>query len=193
MENDGREQDTLALPAVAGLKKQAADLARGHMERSFSQDIREQRQELRDAAEQTKNMILDLGLDGKIRWVSPSWTDVVGTSLDEVKGKPVAQFITDNPLVFDDAVEKLKKDDSKSQIIVFTVRVGRTSDLGPLLEEAEKMQAGADIPELKEDGDTVETTTGLLQLQGQGIMVYDHSSGGESHVSTVSHLHISPD
>ena len=184
MENDGREKDTLQPPAITALRQNATD-PRGQMERSFSQDIREQRQELRDAAEQTKNMILDLGLDGKIRWVSPSWTDVVGTRLEEVQGKPVADFIVDNPAVFADAVEKMKKDDSKSQIITFTVRVGKSSDMAPMLEEAQRLQEGSDVSEPKEEGDSNDATA-LLRLQGQGIMVYDHRSGGESHVSQLT-------
>jgi serine/threonine-protein kinase RIM15 len=76
-------KDMLAPPAVSQLRAQAG----GQMERSLSADIREEREDLREAAEQTLNVIMDLSLDGRIRWVSPSWTDVIGTTLESVKGK----------------------------------------------------------------------------------------------------------
>lgn len=143
------------------------------MERSFSQDIQEGTRELKEAAEQTKNIILDLSLDGKIRWVSPSWTDVVGTKLDTVKDRPVSDFIADDPRAFENAVNSLKNDDSKSQFVRFAIKIPRESVLKPLVD-----------PTVREDGEGKEETAKeiLLQLEGQGIMVYDRSSGNESHV-----------
>ena len=55
----------LAPPVVVQLRAQAG----GQMERSLSADIREEREDLREAAEQTLNVIMDLGLNGNIRWV----------------------------------------------------------------------------------------------------------------------------
>lgn len=162
------EQDSnmLAPPVVSQLRAQAAG---SQMERSLSEDIREEREDLREAAEQTLNVIMDLSLDGNIRWVSPSWTDVIGTTLDSVQGKPIVELlIGDNKEVFSEVVESMKKDDTRSQIVRFTVQLGPASKLAPL-----------EIPgELKEDDQDPAT----IDLEGQGIMVYDRSSGGESHV-----------
>jgi serine/threonine-protein kinase RIM15 len=160
----------LAPPVVTQLRAQAG----GQMERSLSADIREEREDLREAAEQTLNVIMDLSLEGVIRWVSPSWTDVIGTTLESVQGKPIRDILVgDNNDVFTEVVESMKKDDSRSQIIRFTVQLGPASKLAPL-----------EVPEeLKEnEGDTREPT---IDLEGQGIMVYDRSSGGESHVSLI--------
>lgn len=139
------------------------------MERSFSQDIQEGSRELKEAADQTRNIILDLGLDGVIRWVSPSWTDVVGTHLEAVKGNPISKFIVDKPDAFTEAINSLKSDDSKSQFVKFAVKVGLPSDLEPMLTSEQKAEAEGD--------------KSILELEGQGIMVYDRTSGGESHVS----------
>ena len=144
----------------------------GRMERSFSQDIQEGSQELKEAAEQTRNIILDLTLDGIIKWVSPSWTDVVGTHLDAVKGNPISRFIIDNPECFALATRALQSDDSKSQFVKFAIKVGPASDLTPMLDDEQKAENR--LLE-KDDRQT-------LQLDGQGIMVYDRASGGESHV-----------
>jgi serine/threonine-protein kinase RIM15 len=157
----------LAPPAVTLLRAQAG----GTMERSLSADIRKEREDLREAAEQTLNVILDLNLDGSIRWVSPSWKDVIGTAVESVQGKPIQDILVgDNKNVFAEVVELMKKDDSRSQIIRFTVKLGPTSKLAPI-----------DVPEeLKESGG--ETHEPTIDLEGQGIMVYDRSSEGESHV-----------
>jgi PAS domain-containing protein len=146
------------------------------MERTFSQDIKEGSQELKDAAEQTRNIILDLGLDGVIRWVSPSWTDVVGTNLEAVKGNPISRFIADDAEVFNRAIESLKSDDSKSKFVRFSVKVGQSSDLDPMLLGDQKI-------DLEKPNEGNEPPQQLLALEGQGIMVYDRASGGESHVS----------
>jgi serine/threonine-protein kinase RIM15 len=163
--------DMLAPPVVTQLRAQAG----GQMERSLSADIREEREDLREAAEQTLNVIMDLSLDGIIRWVSPSWADVIGTTLESVQGKPIQDLLVgDNKDVFTEVVESMKKDDSRSQIIRFTVQLGPESKLAPL-----------DVPdELKEgEGESAEAREPTIELEGQGIMVYDRSSGGESHVS----------
>src|SRR5882757_6433099 len=100
MAEDGSGQQYLEPPAITALKSDAgfgSEVVRNAMERSFSQDIQEGSQELKEAAEQTRNIILDLGLDGHIRWVSPSWTDVVGTDLEAVRGHKVSEFISDDP------------------------------------------------------------------------------------------------
>jgi serine/threonine-protein kinase RIM15 len=165
----------LAPPAVTSLRAQAAK-----MERSLSADIREEREDLREAAEQTLNVIMDLGLNGVIRWVSPSWTDVIGTTQDSVKGTPVADLIlSDNKAVFDEVVESMKKDDSRSQIIRFTVKLGPQSKLAPLDEIP--MDATT-LAVTMDDVGAMEDTVAFIDLEAQGIMVYDRTSGGESHV-----------
>ena len=174
MASDGDKNMYLPSPAVAALKNEAA-AASGHdrvpMSRSFSQDIEEGSRELKEAAEQTRNIILDLGLDGVIRWVSPSWTDVVGTNLEAVKDNPISKFILDKPDVFTHAIESLKDDNSKSHFVKFAIKVGLTSDLEPMLSDEQKDEAEGD--------------KSILELEGQGIMVYDRSSGGQSHVRRI--------
>jgi serine/threonine-protein kinase RIM15 len=138
------------------------------MERSLSQDIREEREELREAAEQTLNTIVDLNLDGTIKWVSPSWTDVVGTQFETVNGLPISDLIvSDNKNVFTEVVESMKKDDSRSHRVRFAVQLGPLSKL-------------LTIDDLQDDPENQQPQT--VDLEAQGIMVYDSVSGGESHV-----------
>ncbi|KAI9870578.1 MAG: rim15, signal transduction response regulator, partial [Pleopsidium flavum] len=160
------DNDTfLAPPAVTALRQESVEnQGRGKIERTSSMDILEEREDLKEAAEQTLNVILDLGLDGVVRWVSPSWKDVIGTTLDSVQGKPITDILLENKSVFTDAVESMKKDDSRSQIIRFCVKLGPASLLGKAsMDEsidAEEEQTGREASELDN----------VLSLEAQGIM-----------------------
>ncbi|EQK98815.1 Serine/threonine-protein kinase domain protein [Ophiocordyceps sinensis CO18] len=140
------------------------------MERSLSQDIREEREELREAAEQTLNAIIDLNLDGTVKWVSPSWTDVVGTPFETVNGIPISDLIvSENKTVFSDVIDSMKRDDSKSYRVSFAIQLGPLSKL-----------RSADSPDGLRAASQPSPQT--ADLEAQGIMVYDSVSGGESHV-----------
>ncbi|KAL9011215.1 MAG: hypothetical protein Q9173_003920 [Seirophora scorigena] len=171
---DDNNQLSLAPPAVAVLRKEGP-VDRLPYQRMDSMRIRDEREDLKQAAEQSLNVILDLGLDGVIRWVSPSWKDVVGTSADEIRGKPIADLLLSNKDAFVDAVESMKEDDSRSQIVRFKVLVGPLSPLGGTkpCRDGNQSQAGGD------EQDAIEEE--VINLEGQGIMVYDRSSAGDSH------------
>ena len=145
------------------------------MERTHSMDMRSEREDLKAAAEQSLNVILDLGLDGAIRWVSPSWKDVVGTPAESVKNRPIADILLSNRDGFADAVQSMKEDDSKSRVIRFQVQKGPFSVLKPSVDSDDEI--GGENAE--EDAENEEQ---VLNLEGQGIMVYDRSSDGEGHV-----------
>ena len=171
--NEAEHNTPEALPSIdnmIGAGNVRPETSRHAMERSFSQDIQEGSQELKEAAEQTRNIILDLSLDGIIRWVSPSWADVLGTQLETVKGKPIREFIHDNPDVFDSALAALKSNDQKSQFVKFAVEIGASSDLQPMLRN--RATTGNDDVEKR-----------ILELDAQGIMVYDRANGSDPHVS----------
>lgn len=154
-----------APPAVSHLRTEQV----GVMERSFSQDIREEREELREAAESTLNCIVDLNLDGTIKWASPSWTDVVGTKLDSLEGMSMSDLIVgENKHIFTEVVESMNRDDSKSHRVRFSMELGPLSKLRSF--------------DVTGDPEAEQSQSEVVDLEGQGIMVYDSVSGGESHV-----------
>ncbi|KAI0843000.1 hypothetical protein F5Y06DRAFT_291989 [Hypoxylon sp. FL0890] len=170
------DNSRLAPPAVSSLRAQAIGRS---MERSLSADIREEREELREAAEQTLNVIVDLNLDGTIRWVSPSWADVIGTQPNTVEGTSIADLIiSEDKSAFAEAIESMKEDDSKSQYIRFTVYLGPLSKLYPTdtCKEPEADDAGP----------------AMVELEAQGIMVYDRTTGSESHTMWMIRPWIAP-
>jgi serine/threonine-protein kinase RIM15 len=182
----------LASPAVMALRQEARDASprRMSMERSMSEDMRAEREDLREAAEQTLNVILDLDLDGRIRWVSPSWKRVIGSPPESVEGKQISHILLSNQAAFQDAVESMKEDDSRSRFIRFAVRMGPDSVLkhsaellqeGDIQVDEEKAVAGEvgqEMPFGWEKGHA-----DLLNMEAQGIMVYDRSADGDGHVS----------
>ena len=174
-----KSKQFLAPPAVVALRNSQPE--RGQMERTTSQDMREEREDLKEAAEHSMNVILDLGLDGIIRWASPSWRDVVGTSVESIQGKSITEIVVvddGNSDVFSTAIESMKKDDSRSQLVRFKVFLGPLSILrhDSTAADIQAQQEGYQHDENEEDSEE------LINLEGQGIMVYDRASGGESHV-----------
>ncbi|KAF2754289.1 putative response regulator receiver RIM15p [Pseudovirgaria hyperparasitica] len=168
----------MAPPAVTALREAAAGERhlgpRIPMERSVSQDIREERQDLKEAAEHSLNVLMDLDLDGNVRWVSLSWEEVIGTSPDTVKGKPISDILVGNKTAFADAVDSMKKDDSRSHIIRFTMQMGPSSVLRPDPKSPTS-------PTSVDPATSEHEETEYLNLEAQGIMVYDSTTGNESH------------
>lgn len=143
------------------------------MERTTTADIRQEGKELQEAAEQTLNVILDLTLDGRIRWASPTWGEVVGIPFETVKGKAVSEILVGDKTVFDEAIVAMRKDDSGSKFLRFTVSLG--PDLALKIPETPE--------EAEDDPEETEDDSRILHLEAQGIMVVDRSTGEESHVS----------
>ncbi|KAE8832875.1 hypothetical protein PTNB73_09723 [Pyrenophora teres f. teres] len=178
---DEKKPTTLAPPAVTALRQEAAGSTshRQNMERSVSQDMRNERADLKEAAEHSLNIIMDLDLEGKIRYVSPSWIDVIGTLPKEVTGRPVLDMICSGLDGFAETIESVRKDDSRSHIARFAVRLGSHS----ILRKRRSKHAAAEGNELMpmSPTDTTDEEDQYLNLEAQGIMVYDRTTGAESH------------
>lgn len=155
------------------------------IERSTEADIREERDDLKEAAEQTLNFILDLSLDGVIRWVSPSWTDVIGTTIESALGQSIRNFVvSENREVFSEATEAMKKDNTRSQFIHFALPIGPSSKLANL-------QLPIRLTDEFSEG-LAQKPNSVIELEGQGILVSARNSDrdnqlkdstGETHVS----------
>ncbi|KAI5370304.1 Putative serine/threonine-protein kinase, active [Septoria linicola] len=180
-------EQPLAPPAVAALREESLQSAgdRALMLRTISMDIREEREDLKKAAEQSLNAILELDLDGKVRWVSPSWQEVTGSAGSSLIGRPISDLIIDDTTVFAGCVEAMRKDDSKSHFIRFTIRASASADQEDIPSGDEKTpvepRAGLDsMPDSVDSTSSTQQGPGV-ELEAQGIMVYDRTSGEESH------------
>ena len=169
-------------PQVVSARRRNA--SRATLEGTESSDIRDEKEDLKMAAEQSLNTVIDIGLDGIIRWVSPSWKDVVGHPTESIKNTPIASILhSPDKTAFLTAMESMKQDNQRSHIVRFQVEMGPGSILRRDEVPGTFSSRGLDISEGPEkDGKAI------LSLEGQGIMVYDRSSGGESHVRNLRTL-----
>lgn len=192
-ENTTSTTQFLAPPAVTALRQEARsiDPKFSPMTRSLSDDMREEREDLREAAERTLNVIADLDLDGRVKWVSPSWKQVVGTPPESVEGRLISEILVDNENVFHDAIESMKVDDSHSRFIRFAVRMGPNSTLK---QSPERQPSGSETETLAKDavrnaeiqpGPVEDDQRGVLNMEAQGIMVFDRVADEASHVSVI--------
>ncbi|KAL3473342.1 hypothetical protein BJX99DRAFT_233793 [Aspergillus californicus] len=183
--NDTDNVQYLTPPAVSALRQEArsVDPKKYPTTRSLSEnDMWDGRKDLKEAAEQTLNVIVDLNLEGCVKWVSPSWKQVVGTPPETIEGRMISDVLVDNKNAFLDAIESLKEDDSRSRFIRVSVKLGPDSVLKfspepqPLETEQTDDAGDSEGPsELEEHGQDI------LNLEGQGIMVYDRTAEGVAH------------
>ncbi|KAJ5801919.1 uncharacterized protein N7503_004369 [Penicillium pulvis] len=174
----------LAPPAVTALRQEARNI-HPKMIRTLSENIREEREDLKEAAEQTLNIIVDLDLEGRIKWVSPSWRQVVGSAPETVEGQMISDLLLGNKNVFRDAIEAMKEDDSRSRFIRFTVQMGPDSVLKyapePRPTEPEEGTHEYTTEETIEPSQAEgEQCDDVLTMEGQGIMVYERDEDGHS-------------
>lgn len=179
---DEKKPSTLQPPAVTALKQDALGSSnhRLAMERSVSQDMREEREDLKEAAEHSLNIIMDLDLENKIRYVTPSWKDVIGTTPKEVVGKTVFDILFSGADGFAETIESVRKYDSRSHIVRFQVVLGPHSSLRKRRSRTLSEDAPGQDPQSPTSVDHEEEQ--ILNLEAQGIMIYDRTTGAESHV-----------
>ncbi|KKK24304.1 hypothetical protein AOCH_007527 [Aspergillus ochraceoroseus] len=189
--NDTENARFLTPPAVTALRQEARsiDPKFSPLTRALSDDdMREEREDLREAAEQTLNVIVDLDLEGRVKWVSPSWKQVVGTPSESIEGRMISEVLVDNQNAFHDAIESLKEDDSRSRFIRVAVQMGPDSVLKfspeprPMKREVTGTVGTEGVEDHEEPLDTVEEHShDILTLEGQGIMVFDRTADGVGH------------
>jgi serine/threonine-protein kinase RIM15 len=187
-DNGSPKPQFLAPPAVTALRQEARNI-HPKMIRTMSDDMREEREDLKEAAEQTLNTIVDLDLEGRIKWVSPSWKQVVGSAPETVEGRMISEILLGNKDVFHDAIEALKVDDSRSRFIRFSLQMGPDSVLkyapeprpATTVENTEDENTDESVVPPQDEG---ERRNDVLYMEGQGIMVYDRTDDQAGHVSS---------
>ncbi|CAI7612758.1 unnamed protein product [Penicillium discolor] len=179
--NDSPKPQFLAPPAVTALRQEARNID-PKMVRTLSDNMREEREDLKEAAEQTLNIIVDMDLEGCVKWVSPSWRQVVGSSPESVEGHMISEILLGNKDVFRDAIESMRQDDSRSRFIRFALQMGPDS---VLKYAPEPPPAATENQARTEDGfeksQEEEHNHNVLNMEGQGIMVYDRTDDEAGH------------
>ncbi|KAJ5462146.1 hypothetical protein N7530_010351 [Penicillium desertorum] len=182
--NDSPKPQFLAPPAVTALRQEARNID-PKMTRTLSDNMREEREDLKEAAEQTLNIIVDMDLEGCIKWVSPSWKQVVGSSPESVEGHMISEILLGNKDVFRDAIESMRQDDSRSRFIRFALQMGPDSVLKyapePPPTATGKQALGGKAEDTAGKPREEEHHHNVLNMEGQGIMVYDRTDDEAGH------------
>jgi serine/threonine-protein kinase RIM15 len=89
----------------------------------------------------------------------------------------------DDKDAFQRAVETMKNDDSRSYKLRFAVAMGSMSKLSKDSTAAQSSPSSSSEVEAFQMDEILEQQT-TLTLEGQGILIYDRSTGEPSHVSS---------
>jgi serine/threonine-protein kinase RIM15 len=96
---------------------------------------------------------------------------------DTVLGKPISDILVGEQNAFTQAMDVMKNDDSRSYRLRFAAAMGPRSKLArDALEVEEDELTGREEDKQSEH---------FLNLEGQGILIYDRESGELSHVSII--------
>ncbi|KAG4303206.1 hypothetical protein PCK1_000544 [Pneumocystis canis] len=146
-------------------------------------------QDLKQTAKESQriNILIELSLDGKFKWLSPSWEEIVGINPEKVIGRPISEFIFGDDNVFTRATNVLLKDDSH----IFRIHFNIITNL-PTIDEREM---GVFLPfndngnaYSKDDNDLLyrENLTGILEMEGHGILIRDRFTSNAIHTMWIA-------
>ncbi|ORY82673.1 hypothetical protein BCR37DRAFT_392874 [Protomyces lactucae-debilis] len=132
--------------------------------------------DLNRAANETRSIIVELSLEGSVRWISPSWQDLIGTDPQSLYDRPISETLADeDKTCFSRATAQLIEDDSRSVRITFWLALPADS-------------VDHRIPRLESDDFTISLSAPLpeaLEVDATGILIHDRSSGQPTHTMWV--------
>ncbi|KAI5808119.1 serine/threonine-protein kinase RIM15 [Peziza echinospora] len=153
---------------------------RRHPDRTPSMAIQAEKEDLKEAAQQSTTVILDLNLDGKVRWVSQSWEDIIGTPRESIQNKSISDILLHDADTFKNAVESMKNDDSRSYMLRFAVRSGPLCKTGK-----DPIDTPMSPQEFSSQDDDSIGQGRILTFEAQGILILDRATGEPSHTMWV--------
>src|ERR1700743_534431 len=121
-----------------------------------------------------------LGMFGSFAWedIYVQLTDIPRTPCESIQGKPISSLLVENTDCFQRAIETMKRDDRKSYKIRFAVTMGSMSAFAQdPVEKAIAAETEGFRPE------EVDEVNNILDMEGQGILIFDRTDGEASHVS----------
>ncbi|KAG4304656.1 hypothetical protein PORY_002049 [Pneumocystis oryctolagi] len=148
----------------------------------------EEEQDFKQTAKESQriNILIELSLDGKFKWLSPSWKDIVGIDSKEVLGKPISNFLVGNDSIFTHATNVLLKDDSHIFRIHFNIITNMFSVYDP--EKNTTLAFNNENASFKDNNDAFyrENLTGVLEMEGHGILIRDRFTSNAIHTMWIA-------
>lgn len=95
-------------------------------------EILQERIDLRLASSQNPSAVMELDLDGNIRYLSKNWESIVGTNIKKLLYKPISNIIIgnneDDLKVFNNAIEQMVKNDATYKVKFVTATNDRSNE-----------------------------------------------------------------
>ncbi|KAG5519964.1 hypothetical protein PMAC_000241 [Pneumocystis sp. 'macacae'] len=133
------------------------------------------------------NILIELSLDGKLKWLSPSWKDIVGIDSKQALGRPISDFLVGDDNVFSRAINVLLEDDSHIFRIYFNV----VTNLSPIDEIERDISFISNNEETasfknKNEVSSRKKLTGVLEMEGHGILIRDRFTSNAIHTMWIA-------
>lgn len=144
-------------------------------------------QDLKQTARESQriNILIELSLDGRFKWVGPSWKEVIGTDPEQIIGQPISDFLVGNENVFSRATSVLLKDDSHIFRIYFNIitnlPIYKTGSAFISSNNNENLSIATDNEiSYRED------SAGILEMEGHGILIRDRFTSNAVHTMWIA-------
>lgn len=142
-------------------------------------------EDLKQTAEESQriNILIELSLDGKFKWVGHSWKEVIGIEPEKIIGLPISSFLVGNENIFSYATNVLLKDDSH----IFRIHFSIVANLPPdkdadafVISNYENLYPRA-ASDASQGG-----FSGVIEMEGHGILIRDRFTLNATHTMWIA-------
>ncbi|KAG0256514.1 hypothetical protein BG011_004462, partial [Mortierella polycephala] len=142
---------------------------------------------------QSKNIVMELSLDMDdilILYLSPSWSELLGSDWQELMDMPISTFLTEEEVnVFRDATQRLLEDDQSTLELTFHI----LSEYSPPSSFDDTSSSQSDlftyVHGTSQQGDSAH----FLKMVGRGMLIYDRTTNDPVRTMWALQPYIGPD
>ncbi|KAG0304634.1 hypothetical protein BGZ98_005255 [Dissophora globulifera] len=164
------EDDIASIDSLAEILKKDSD----EPTRLTKEDILQLKREAEKG--QSKNVVMELSLDTEevmILYLSPSWTELLGSDWQELMDTPICAFLMDEEVnVFRDATQRLLEDDHSTLELTFHI----LSEFAPPASFDDTSSGQSEHFSYSHRLDNDGVTRNFLKMVGRGMLIYDRTT-----------------
>ncbi|KAI8603042.1 hypothetical protein EDD21DRAFT_51443 [Dissophora ornata] len=164
------EEELISIDALADILEKDS----GEQSRLTKGDILQLKREAERG--QSKNVVMELSLDIDeilILYLSPSWTELLGSDWQELMDTPICVFLMDDEVsVFRDAAQRLLEDDRSTLELTFHI----LSEFSPPSSFDDACSSQSEFFTYTQGINHLGETGNFLKMVGRGMLIYDRST-----------------
>ncbi|KAI7830233.1 hypothetical protein BC939DRAFT_407070 [Gamsiella multidivaricata] len=181
------EEDLVSMDVLASLLEKDTD----EQVRLTKEDILQLKREAERG--QSKNVVMELSLDMDdimILYLSPSWTELLGSDWQELMDTPICTFLTEDEVnVFRDATQRLLEDDQSTLELTFHI----LSEFSPPSSFDDTSSNQSEHFTYIQGVNHLGETGHFLKMIGRGMLIYDRTTCEPVRTMWAIQPHLSPD